>query len=63
TTYFGAQNTSCTPWHNVDLSYISDYGPTDGAVPVAYVLSPANCSDWTCTYDTGLDITIWMECQ
>lgn len=61
-TYNGNSGTTCTPWHNFDIGYVTQNGAVNGAGLRAKVLSPAGCNQNGCTYWTG-GITISKNCD
>lgn len=61
-TYVGNSGDTCSPWRNFSVSYISGYGPSNGAGVRADVLSPSNCGQANCTYSTGT-VTVRKECE
>lgn len=61
-TYSGNSGTTCTPWKNFTVSYLSGYGYANGAGIVGGVTSPAGCNFQDCKYKTGL-INVYKTCQ
>ncbi len=52
----------CSNWAQVNLSYLTQNGPQNGAGLKAKILSPSNCQNSDCTYYTGYK-TVYRTCQ
>jgi len=61
-TQYSDSATTCTDWRNFDVSYIPDYGASNGAGVMGHVTSPSGCLPASCQYTTGM-ITIRRECN
>mgnify|MGYP002623260522 CR=1 FL=1 len=60
-TYNGSAGSSCSPWRNINVSYINGYGAVNGAGLMGYIKSPSTCTYNECKYRTGY-VTIRKEC-
>lgn len=58
----GGKGSACTPWKEIDMSYITGYGSTYGATLRGQLYSPSGCTEAQCFFRSSL-ITLNLECQ
>ena len=61
TQYTASSGTSCTPWKDFSVSYVTQYGTVNGAGVHAEVISPSGCGDSQCRYRSGT-VTVSKGC-
>jgi len=58
----GGAGSYCTPWKTISMSYITEYGSSNGATLRGQLYSPSTCTQSQCYYRSSL-ITVNLECQ